>query len=123
MSPSFQRVAARYLVSITTVKLDARTKSQATAALIKAGMDGNGRFRTLGEALSRAGDVLAQFGIEWGEVINSHSLNKPAGSVNVDLAKTNNEDPFSPADIANSRLAFQWYTLDNNQFEVVAYLS
>lgn len=86
-------------------------------------MDGNGRFPTLGKALSVAADVLATFGIEWGEVINSHSLNRPQGSLNIDLAKTNQEDSFSPMGIANSVLAFQWYTLDNGQFEVVAYLS
>jgi hypothetical protein len=123
-SPNPRRVASKYLkAAAPTVRLDPRTKSQATAALIRAGMDGNGRFPTLGKALSVAADVLATFGIEWGEVINSHSLNRPQGSLNIDLAKTNQEDSFSPMGIANSVLAFQWYTLDNGQFEVVAYLS
>ena len=122
MEPDARRIAARYLAA-AVAKLDQKTKSAVTAALIKAGMDGNGRFVTLGNALSRAGDVLAKFGIEWGEVINSFPLKAPKGSLNIDLAKTNLEDSFSPTDIGNTRLAFQWYTLDNGQYEVVAYLS
>jgi hypothetical protein len=60
--------------------------------------------------------------MEWGQVINSFPLNQPQGRMMIDLAFTNPEDSFSPTDISNSALAFQWYELGNGQYEVVAYL-
>lgn len=121
-SPSPQRVATRYL-SAASVRLVQKTKSAVTGALVRAGLDGNGRFKTLGAALAKAGDVLGQNGIEWGEVINSHALQGDRGTLNIDLALTNPEDSFSPTAIDNSMLSFQWYLLTGGQYEVVAYLS
>jgi hypothetical protein len=98
-------------------------KNAATASLIKAGMDGNGRFRSPGDALSKIGNVLSLQGMEWGEVIQSFPLKQPSGNMSIRLAITNPADPFSPTDISNSVLAFQWYQLESGQYEVVAYLS
>jgi hypothetical protein len=122
MPVSSRRVAARYL-SAASARLDPKVKTTTNAALIKAGMDGNGRFRSPGMALARISEVLATHGIEWGEVIQSFPLRQPQGRMVIDLALTNPEDSFSPTDIANSALAFQWYQLGDEQYEIVAYLS
>lgn len=122
MTVSPQRVAARYL-SAASARIAPKTKSATNAALIRAGMDGNGRFKSPGEALARASEVLAANGMEWGEVINSLPLRQPKGRMNIGLAMSNPVDPFSPTDITSSALAVQWYQLDGGAYEVVAYLS
>ena len=122
MTVSPQRVAARYL-SAAAARISPKTKSATNAALIRAGMDGNGRFKSPGEALGRASKVLAANGMEWGEVINSLPLQQPKGRMNIGLAMSNPVDPFSPTDINSSALAVQWYPLDGGAYEVVADLS
>jgi len=122
MSVSPQRVAARYLAAAPT-RLSPKVRSAVNAALIRAGMDGNGRFKSPGEALGKASEVLAANGMEWGDVINSFPLRQPTGRMNIHLALSNPVDPFSPTDITSSMLAVQWYQLDGGAYEVVAYLS
>ncbi len=117
-----RRIASRYL-SAVPARLDPKVRTTANMALIKAGMDGNGRFRSPGTALARISEVLASHGIEWGEVIQSFPLKQPQGRMNIALALTNPSDSFSPKDIDNTALAFQWYQLDDTMYEVVAYLS
>ena len=122
MIASPQRVAARYL-SAAGVRIPPNTKRATNAALIRAGMGGNGRFKSPAEALSKAGDILSVNGMEWGEVINSFPLGQPTGRMIIDIALSNPDDPFSPTNVNNSALAIQWYQLDGGAFEVVAYLS
>jgi hypothetical protein len=122
MTVSPQRVAARYL-SAANARLTPKAKSATNAALIRAGMDGNGRFESPGKALGKASEVLAANGLEWGEVINSLPLRQPKGRMNIGIAMSNPDDPFSPTDISSSALAIQWYQLDGGAYEVVAYLS
>lgn len=122
MTVSPQRVAARYL-SAAAARIAPKTRGATNAALIKAGMDGNGRFNSPGAALGKASEVLAANGMEWGEVINSLPLRQPVGRMNISLAMSNPSDPFSPTDINSSALAIQWYQLDGGAYEVVAYLS
>ena len=122
MSVSPQRVVARYL-SAASARISPKAKSATNAALIRAGMDGNGRFESPGKALGKASEILAEYGMEWGEVINSLPLRQPKGRMNIGLAMSNPDDPFSPKDINTSALAIQWYQLDGGAYEVVAYLS
>lgn len=122
MSVSPQRVVARYL-SAATPRLTPKVRAATNAALIKAGMDGNGRFNSPGAALGKASEVLAANGMEWGEVISSFPLRQPKGRMNIRLAWSNPDDPYSPTDISSSVLAVQWYQLDGGAYEVVAYLS
>lgn len=88
--------------------------------LIRAGMDGNTRFRSPGQAIAQAASVLGKHGLEWGEVIQSFRLTQPKGRMSIDIARQT-DDPFSPIDIRNSALAFHWTTLETG-IEVVAYL-
>lgn len=122
MTSISRRVAARYLAAAVS-SLPSKAKEAVNLSLIQAKMDGNGRFRSPGLALARISEVLASHGIEWGEVIQSFPLKQPQGRMNIDLAMSNSADPFSPTNISNSMLAFQWYQLENGQYEVVAYLS
>ena len=113
-------LASRYLAA-KDARLDPKVKSLVNRTLIKAGLDGNTRFRTPGEALSRASNALSEHGLEWDEVINSFQLKQPKGRMNVSLAFTNQEDPFSPTSVGNTALAFFWDTLETG-IEAIAYL-
>jgi hypothetical protein len=66
---------------------------------------------------------LKIFGIELGEVVSSHLFNRESGSLNVDLAFTNPADSFSPMQISNTMLYLQYTRLDNDRYEVLAYLT
>lgn len=114
------RVASRHLAA-QSQKLDPKTKRLVNATLIRSGMDGNKRFRKPGEALARISEVLSDFGIEWDEVLPSFRLSQPKGRITVDLAFSNEEDPFSPMPIENTTLAFHWDTLGTG-VEAIAYL-
>ena len=122
MLVSSRRVATRYIAAAVS-RLSPKVRATTNAALIKAGMDGNGRFRSPGMALARISEVLATHGMEWGQVIQSFPLKEPQGRMNIYLAQTNPEDSFSPMDIDGSMLAFQWYKLEDDKYEIVAYLS
>ena len=115
------RVATRFLAA-KDARLDPKVKSLANAALIRAGLDGNRRFRTPGEALSRANNALSEHGLEWDEVINSFQLNQPKGRLNISIALSNSDDPFSPTSVGNTALAFFWDTLAEGKIEAIAYL-
>jgi len=104
--------------------LDRATRNKANNALIRAKLDGGGRFRKPDQAYSKALDVLSGFGIELGEVVSSHQFQaRPSGTLRVDLAFTNQEDSFSPVEISNSILYLQYTELRDGVFEAVAYLS
>jgi hypothetical protein len=91
--------------------------------LVRAKLDGNGRFRKPQEGYSRAVDVAQEYGIELDEVVSSHLFNGPKGVLNVDMAFTNPEDRFSPVSITNSVLHLQFTELRADMYEVVAYMS
>jgi hypothetical protein len=123
MSVDPRRVVARYL-SAASGKLTAAMRNTVNKVLIQQGMDGNGRFKSPNDALSQISKILGHLGIEWGEVINGFPLRQPQGTMNIDLALSNPEDPFSPTTVTNSMLAFQWYRMEESgNYEVVAYLS
>jgi len=122
MTISPRRVAERYLTA-TASRLTPKAKASANASLIRAGFGGAVRFESLGKALNKAGDVLSQNGMEWGEVISSFRLQEPTGRMNIDLAFQNPADAFSPVAISNSTLAFQWHRLESGLYEVIGYLS
>ena len=104
-------------------KLAPAMRAKVNAALLKAGLDGNGRFAKAERGYAKALDVLQRFGIELGEVVNAGRFRRDADTLNVDISFSNPDDAFSPADITNSMLAIQYTKLRSNSFEVVAYLS
>lgn len=123
LASSDPKTAYTLLLAAMGARMDPATKREGNALLRRAGFDGNGRFRRVGEALNVAFSTLAKVGIEADEVLSAHFFKGESGTKAIDLAYSNKEDPFSPEPISNSVLHFSWSTLDNGTLEVVAYLS
>lgn len=104
-------------------KLDKRTREAINRDLERAGLDGNGRFQSIGRALNAAHNVLEKHGFEWGQVTSADLFRgRPSGTQSILVAKKDPDDPFSPEEVGNTSLAFQWSELRKNNFEVIAYL-
>lgn len=116
------RVFSQLLRQASGRTLDPRTRQEINSRLARAGLDGNGRFLKVGQALARAWEVLAGFGIEQDEVVNANRFLAPSGTVSIGLAWTNQEDLFSPEVVSNSDLYLQWTVLET-RVEVVAYVT
>jgi hypothetical protein len=87
------------------------------------GLDGNGRFRKATDGYNLALKILGDFGIELGEIVSSHLFSPDSNTLKIDLAFTNPADSFSPVSITNSMLHLSYTRLDNDRFEVLAYLT
>jgi hypothetical protein len=132
VKPAFGGGGMRYAVeqlslrwvqaAIENGRLDRAVRQQANKALIRKGLDGNGRFTKIGQALGVAFRVLGEFGIDPDEVLSADRHRAPSGTWPIQLAFSNPEDSFSPVPIRNSVLHFAWTDL-GGKFEVVAYLS
>lgn len=99
-----------------------KEKRATNKALTKAGFGGKARFRSVGEALNVADGVLAKSGLEWGQVNSADLFRGDSGHQSIRLARKDPKDAFSPVDIQNSALGFQWTKLDDGRYEVIAYL-
>jgi hypothetical protein len=117
------KTAYTLLLAAMGKRLDSATRREANDLLRKAGLDGNGRFRSVGQALNYAFDALSKVGIEQDTTLSAHLFNAPSGTRGLDIAFSNKEDPFSPESITNSMLHFSWTELEKDRYEVVAYLS
>ena len=122
MTASSSRVLARK-AGLENGIVDRKTIQFANDAMRRKGLDGNGRFEKPIRGYTLALGILADFGIELGEVVSSHLFNRESGSLNVDLAFTNPADSFSPMQISNTMLYLQYTRLDNDRYEVLAYLT
>lgn len=121
------REVAEVSLAIKTAAQTARIKptlrSKVNRELVKAGLDGNGRFEKPGLALAAAGNVLMDNGIEFDEAVHAGRLMGDEGHTTVRLAFSNQADMFSPIQIQNSVLMLTWYKHDEYKYESVAYLS
>jgi hypothetical protein len=122
MLASTDRVLARK-AGIENGKLDDRTKRFANAAMSRKGLDGNGRFLKATSGYALALEILGEFGIELGEVVDSHMFSPESNTLNIHLAFTNPANSFSSVSITNSMLHLSYTRLDNGKFEVLAYLT
>ena len=104
-------------------KIDYSSRQKVNAEFRKAGLDGNGRFREVGQAISVMTGILAKHGMELDDVPNAHLFMADQKAVNFNIAWTNKEDSFSPVEIANSVLHISYTKLREDAYEVVAYLS
>lgn len=105
-------------------KLATSLKSKINRDLIKAGLDGNGRFRKVGEAINVASGVLQKHGLEEDDVFSADRLSGPDGHATFNMAFSNSEDPFSPDPISNSMLVVQWHFFaETSRYEVLMYMS
>lgn len=119
----FNSLAERSKVSNLDSMLAKRDREDLNRALNKAGLDGNGRFPSPVAGYVKAVDVLAGMGIELDEVVSSHLFRYDSLSITIRLARTNQDDPFSPVSLKNTMLALSWHQLAPNRYEVLAYLS
>lgn len=96
------------------------------------GLDGNGRFPSIGRALNAIHGILQEeydvgggvkMSMELDDVPSADLFRGDEGSRTLHLAfKT--EDPFSPLPIPNSMLVISWhYIRERDNYEVLAYLS
>lgn len=106
------------------IRLEKPLQQKINVKLSRVGLDGNGRYRSIGMALSAASTVLEDFGIEPDDVFSANRFREDTGHTSFYLAFSNAEDAFSPVGpISNSMLAIQWTKLDEGRYEVIAYLS
>ena len=109
-------------------KLDNATKRKINQDLVKAGLDGNGRFNKVGAGVAAAFGVLAKHGLEQDEVVGSdkfRSHNKDGtmgGNTMIRVAFSDPTDSFNTFPITTSALAVSWSDA-GSRVEVVAYMS
>ena len=103
--------------------LDHKERLAINEALASTGFDGNHRFSSITNALSKAQGVLDGFGIEVDQVLSAWEFGGDNGRSLIHLAFSNKKDPFSPTSIENSALAFYWHRFETGKYEVVAYVS
>lgn len=97
-------------------------RQKINAELVREGFGGRGRWRRPDRGYAKALEVLSKFDIELDEVVSPHLFRGPQGRVNVDIAFSNPEDPFSPEPISNSVLRLD-FTDVGNGYEIIGYLS
>lgn len=118
--------AARSLQKTSAKTASARLlpalKREINKQLIREGFGGSGRWRKPEQGYAKALEVLSKFDIELDTVVSSHLFNRPQGFITVDVAFTNEEDPFSPESISNSILRLDWTDVGNG-YEIIGYMS
>lgn len=98
-------------------------REKANAALEKAGFDGNGRFKTIGQANSKLADVLSNFGLQLADVMSADRFREDSRVQNFGLEFVNPQDSFSPIAFDDSMVHYSYTKLSPDRVEVVAYLS
>lgn len=111
-----------------SVTLPANTRSKVNRTLIKAGLDGNGRFESIGSLLGIISGCLELHGIQVSDVFSADRFRETSKHQTFHLEFSNPQDPFSPIPINNSLLSLS-YNIDKNAYrggktvDAVAYLS
>lgn len=116
-----------------TDKLTARERIKLSREFAKAGLDGNGRFKTVGEGISKIAHVLNKCGFDLDVVSNDievasahHNSDYAEGQRQLTFRRSIAEgaDPFSEKEeISNSRIAMSWHSKRQHGFEILAYAS
>jgi hypothetical protein len=66
---------------------------------------------------------MGDHGIELDGVAHAMQFKPDSNTLNVDIAFSNQSDPFSPQAIRNSMLHLSYTKLENDRYEVLAYLT
>ena len=119
---------ARAVVAATVTvaadrKLDRALRERVNSDLARAGFDGNGRFRSIGQALNKLSGILQKHGIEEDDVYSADLFRGDQGHRTFNIAFSNPDDAFSPQAIGNSMLTIQWFQHRAGALEVLSYLS
>ena len=130
MRTSVDKLAQRWVAAAAKVTPKIRTEFGRRAK--KVGLDGNGRFPSIGRAINAIHRVLqedydlgggVQASMELDDVPNADLFRGDDGSRTLRIA-FRTEDPFSPVPIHNSMLSISWhYIKERDNYEVLAYLS
>lgn len=104
-------------------KVDNSTKNKIAKEFTKVGVDGNGRFESIGKGLQAVFGVLSSFNIEPDMVLSADLFREDSGTRNLDIAYTNKEDSFSPIPITHTKVVFSWYKRSPYNYEIQVYLS
>lgn len=131
MRTSVERLAQRW-VAAAPGRLPPKVKVEFGRRAKKLGLDGNGRFPSIGRAINAIHGALQEeydlggglkASMELDDVPSGDIFRGDEGSRTLRIAfKT--DDPFSPMPITNSLLAISWhYIKETDKYEVLAYLS
>lgn len=125
-----ERLAFRWVQSKATVTPKIRSEFGRRAK--HKGLDGNGRFPSIGRAINAIHGILQEdydvgggvkMSMELDDVPSADLFRGDDGSRMLHLA-FRTEDPFSPLPISNSMLVISWhYIKERDNYEVLAYLS
>jgi len=121
MNSSIPRIVRKHAQASKT--LTPVLRRSINAELAKAGMDGNGRFDRVGNALASIAGILDKYQLEWDTTLSSHLFMGNEGRRRLAIAYTNLADLHSPTPISNSLVAITWHLLESEKYEIVAYLS
>ena len=111
--------------------IDDKERSKITQAMMEHGLDGNGRFETVGKGISALAQALDSFGysldmVSDHEISSAHHTPGSKGSRMLSYRRKNvTDDPYHENEtIENSRISFNWDDLGRGTgFEIVAYAS
>jgi hypothetical protein len=103
-------------------KISPNLRQEINAALAANGLNGNISFDKPSKALTVAGNVLVQAGLQLDNVPQQELTANDEGKATVDL-KWTGDDTFSPEAVANSVLVLHWNKVGENTFECLAYVS
>lgn len=130
MRTSVDKLAQRWLQAMS--KITPRIKTEFGKRAKKLGLDGNGRFPSIGRAINAIHGILQEEYDLGGGVKASMELDDvPSADLFMGESRSRTlhiafrgEDPFSPVSITNSRLVISWhYFKETDKYEVLAYLS
>lgn len=129
---SIQELGMLYENVLKKNLIDNSERQQITAAITDVGLDGNGRFQTVGQGINTLAGVLDDLGYSLDmvsndiEVAQAHHTPGSKGQRLLSFRRKNlSEDPFNEEpEIENSRISFNWEDLGRGVgFEIVAYAS
>ncbi len=112
-------------------RISDKDRHRITNVVTKHGLDGNGRFQTVGEALRALTDALDEMGFDL-DMVSDHNIaqahHQPGskGSNMLSFRRKNlSGDPYmEEPTIENSVISFNWEDVNKDgRFEVVAYAS
>lgn len=131
MRTSVDRLAQRWLAAVMD-KVTPKIKAEFSRRAKKVGLDGNGRFPSIGRGINAIHNILQdEYDLGGGVKVSMELADVPSGDIfrGDEGSRTlriafKTDDPFSPVAIKNSLVSISWhYIKERDNYEVLAYLS
>ncbi len=103
--------------------MDPSRRELVNQGLRDAGMDGNGRFDSVGASLNAMWSVLGEQGMEITSIPSAHLFKGDSGSAQLRVGWKDTRDPFMERMISDSVLYITWHLIRAGKYEIVAHLS